>query len=172
MCMMYKRLVARYGKTVMLKETPLCSGFVTQDKRSHFWKIVSFANDFKKRDKLQGLYKLPTNRDHVKVPKYKCWCPNNVTSHEEKRNQKGNQITCIFMPVIKASVYPTLFRGRGCMRGHKNNFIIKSCKADAVGEGTKAGPWICRLLLLPSELSSLTPFVHIAYIWWLHHFRW
>jgi len=50
----------------------MCSGFVTQDKRSHFLKIVSFAIDFKKRDKLQGLYKLPTNRDHVKVPKYKC----------------------------------------------------------------------------------------------------
>jgi len=67
-------------------------------------------------------------------------------------NQKGNKITCIFMPVIKASVYPTLFRGRGCMRGHKDNFIIKycqekCCQADAVGEGTKAGHCICKLLL-------------------------
>jgi len=47
----------------------MCSGFVTQDRRSHFLKIVSFANNFKKRDKLQGLYEFPTNRGHVMVPK-------------------------------------------------------------------------------------------------------
>ena len=56
------------------------------------------------------------------------------------------------MPVIKASVYPTLFSGRGCMRVHKNNIIIKycqkkCCQAVAVGEGTNSRPWIRRLLL-------------------------